>query len=177
MLRKKLLSVMIAGVMFCSFSTSAFAELFSVSAGIPINFGFSDSDAEVDGTPSGLLLHAKLPIMVGFGYESYTVPVKSNVSTEVKYTLYDAFYLFPIPIINFTLGIGVGTVDYSTSGTSNYNSGMASQWYAQLGFPILGVADIHMSYHNVSAELAGKSGISDADVGGTMQAIGVSIGF
>ena len=58
------------------YSTSAFAELFSVSAGVPFSHSFADTKfAESDGV-SGFFLAAKLPIMVGVGIESYKTKFK-----------------------------------------------------------------------------------------------------
>lgn len=178
MLCKKLLSVVIAGVMFLSFSTNAFAELFSISAGVPASFSFSESDKEVDGMPTGFLAHVNFPILVGVGYESYSVSIKDAVvDNKAVYTMYDVFYLFPIPVINITIGLGLGTAKIEGDSASSYESATATQYYGQIGFPILGVFDLHASFHTISATAKGKSGANDTDLGGSMMAVGVSFGF
>ena len=65
------------------YSTPSFAELFSVSAGVPFSHSFADTKvAESDGV-SGFFLAAKLPIMVGVGIESYKTKFKGDTSKIV----------------------------------------------------------------------------------------------
>ena len=87
------------------FVNNVYAELFSVSVGVPISHTISDDTvAESDGV-SGTFMHAKLPLIpVGLGLESYKTNVKNNSSIKISTTMFDIFYLMPIPIINLTLG-------------------------------------------------------------------------
>ena len=83
------------------YSTPSFAELFSVSAGIPFSHSFADTKvAESDGV-SGFFLAAKLPIMVGVGIESYKTKLK-NSTTTLATSMYDIFYQLPIPTVSYT---------------------------------------------------------------------------
>ena len=62
------------------YSTPSFAELFSVSAGVPFSHSFANTKVESDGV-SGFFLAAKLPIMVGVGIESYKTKLKNSTTT------------------------------------------------------------------------------------------------
>ena len=118
------------------YSTPSFAELFSVSAGVPFSHSFADTKfAESDGV-SGLFLAAKLPIMVGVGIESYKTKIKGK--TQILATsMYDIFYQLPIPIVNLTLGLGMGSTELQCVGCTIYDKGSATQWYTSVGIPFL----------------------------------------
>ena len=158
--------------------SQAKAEFFSISAGIPILHSFSDSKNKSDGV-SGFFLHGKLPILIGAGYESYKTKIKSDDSqVELGTTMYDVFYLLPIPIINLTVGLGAGQTELiCNSCSSSYDRGTAKQWYASLGYPFLGIMDVHLSYRSVTSTIKGKSNNEDVDASGTVTGIGASIGF
>ena len=189
MLSKGVLTIVITGVVLLNFSSTVFAELFSVSAGIPVSYSLTDTKTmKSDGQPSGILIHAKLPIMVGLGYESYQVPLKSkdvNDKTDYKLnmTMYDLFYQLPVPVVNITLGIGTGITELEcTEGAIKcsdvYKKGTATQFYGQFGVPILAVWDLHFSYHSIKSTLKPKDKhADDVDTGGTMIALGMSFGF
>ncbi len=188
MITRKLFPFIISVFMVLSFSSSAQAEFFSVSAGIPVSHSFSNGDLDTDSV-SGYLVHFKLPIMIGLGMESYetkitfTDPAVSVSDMKLTTNMYDIFWLTPIPIINFTIGAGAGTAELSCSFASGtecsdlYDSGVMTQLWAQLGFNPLPFIDIHMSYHKVSGNVKGKSGESDYGVGGVVYAVGASIIF
>ena len=164
---------------FLFIALQAKAEFFSISAGIPILHSFSDSKNKPEGI-SGFFLHGKLPILVGAGYENYKTKIKSDDSQwELGTTMYDVFYLLPIPIINLTLGLGAGQTEelICNSCSSSYDSGNAVQWYASLGYPFLGIMDVHLNFRSVTSTIKGKSDNEDVDVSGTVTGIGASIGF
>lgn len=170
----KALTVVFGSLLIAS---TASAELFSVSLGIPVSHTFSEEGLESDGT-SGVFAAVKLPILVGLGVENYSTDIKGQ-SQDVKLntTMYDVFYLLPIPIINFTLGVGLGNTEFDCSNCpSTYDTGTATQWYGSLGFPFLGIADLHVSYRSVSSKIKDNSG-AETDVSGTVTGIGVSVGF
>ena len=106
-MKKTILTAFIAAsLLLCS--TSAFAELFSISAGAPFSHSFADTKVfESDGV-SGFFIAGKLPIMVGVGIESYKTKLK-NSTTTLATSMYDIFYQLPIPIVNLTLGLGTGS--------------------------------------------------------------------
>ena len=97
---------------------------------------------------------------------------------ELGTTLYDVFYLLPIPFINLTVGLGAGQTELiCNSCTSDYDKGTAVQWYASLGYPFLGIMDVHLSYRLVASAIKEKSNNKDVDVSGTIIGIGTSFGF
>ncbi len=187
---KNLISIAVVGLMICAFSTGAFAETFSVSYGIPMQYNFdgewSGGDkVEADGL-SGGMLHVKFPIMLGLGLESYVTIIKPPTGfddMQISTSLLDVFYLTPIPLINVTIGVGVGniSIDCTTSTGStcedSYEAGLAYQWWGQLGYSFFPFLDVHLSYHDVTAKVKGKSGNSDLNFGGTVIAVGAAIYF
>lgn len=187
MLFKKMFFLLPAVLMFFFFANSSKAETLSISAGLPISYAFNDSDIESDGI-SGTLLHVKLPILVGLGLETYSVKLKDVSGGKFDVTMLDVFYLFPIPIVNITLGAGIGSsavvcdaVGTTATCSDRYEPGMPTQIYGQFGFPIFGPLDLHVSYHSISSTLKGKteSGNTwkDLDMGGKMLAIGTAFTF
>jgi len=173
---------------FTFFSSAAHAEFFSVSAGIPVAHNLSNSDLDTDGV-SGYLVHLKLPIMLGLGMESYETKIdhSSTAVADMKLntTMYDVFWLTPIPVINLTIGAGIGTVKASCEVTGTtpgkcsdyYDTGTVTQLWGQLGINVLPFIDLHVSYHQISGDLKGKNGTDDSSVDGNMYAVGASIIF
>jgi len=185
MFPKRLLILLPAAFFIFSFANSAKAEFFSVSAGLPISYTFSNTDTdapESDGV-TGTMLHVKLPVMVGFGLETYSVKIKGDGDAKFDATMFDVFYLFPIPIVNITLGLGIGSSEVicdlggGSTCSDAYEKATPTQVYGQFGFPIFGPVDLHLSYHSVSSTMKGKNGNSDLDLGGNMLALGASFTF
>ncbi len=185
MIAKKIFPLIISAMLLIFVSSPAQAEFFSISVGIPVTHTLSDSDLEADGV-SGYMAHFKLPIMIGLGLESYETKIKSfsGVSDiKLKTNMYDIFWLAPIPIINFTIGAGLGTAEFECNidagGTCSdaFDKAPVTQLWAQLGITLLPLLDVHMSYHKVSGELEGKDSNPNFDVGGEVIAVGVSLIF
>ena len=164
-----------ASLVLCS--TPAFAELFSVSAGVPFSHSFANSKVESDGV-SGFFLAAKLPIMVGVGIESYKTKIKGTTQ-KLATSMYDIFYQLPIPIVNLTLGLGMGSTELQCGSCSTFDKGSATQWYTSVGIPILPFFDAHLSLRRVSSKIKtnADSGDTEYDVGGTVAGIGIAFGF
>ena len=169
-------------VIFLICSTPVFAELFSVSAGTPFSHSFADTEvAESDGV-RGLFLAAKLPIMVGVGIEMYKTKLKDS-KTTLATSMYDIFYQLPIPIVNLTLGLGMGSTELQCGSCSTFDKGSATQWYTSVGIPILPFFDAHLSLRRVSTKIktnAASEGTpkgTEYDVGGTVAGIGIAFGF
>ena len=175
-MKKTILTAFTAASLFLC-STSAFAELFSVSAGVPFSHSFANTKVESDGV-SGFFLAAKLPIMVGVGIESYKTKLK-NSTTILATSMYDIFYQLPIPIVNLTLGLGMGSTELQCGSCSTYDKGSATQWYTSVGIPILPFFDAHLSLRRVSSKIKtnADSGDTEYDVGGTVAGIGIAFGF
>ena len=155
--------------------TPVFAELFSVSVGIPLSHTITGKTAESDGV-SGSFVHAKLPLIpVGLGIESYKTKVKDSTPLKIATMMFDIFYLLPVPIINLTLGIGTGNVNI-VGGGSNYEKGSATQWYTSIGIPILPLFDIHISYRSITAKNTKYSG-TKLDLSGNVTGLGLTFVF
>ena len=168
-----------ASLLLCS--TSAFAELFSVSAGVPFSHSFANTKVESDGV-SGFFLAAKLPIMVGVGIESYKTKIKNSTRTLAT-SMYDIFYQLPIPIVNLTLGLGMGSTELQCGSCSTFDKGSATQWYTSVGIPIFPFFDVHLNLRRVSSKIKTNAASGDTpkgtkyDVGGTVAGIGIAFGF
>ena len=179
---KKTILTAFTAASFLIYSTSAFAELFSVSAGVPFSHSFADTkDFESDGV-SGLFLAAKLPIMVGVGIESYKTKIKGTTQ-KLATSMYDIFYQLPIPIVNLTLGLGMGSTELQCVGCTIYDKGSATQWYTSVCIPFLPFFDVHLSLRRVSSKIKTNAASGDTpkgtkyDVGGTVSGIGIAFGF
>lgn len=183
-MKKQIMAIFAVLLLATTFVSTAHAELFSVSAGLPLSVELDDgvinstTELESDGMPTGLLLHVKFPILVGVGLENYTQPLKEkggNTKLDLSSTMYDIFYLLPIPVVNITLGLGAGTMELSNDTYSEKAN--VWQYYGQFGIPIAGVVDLHVSYHKVSGDKIKINASDDLKTDSTMYALGVSIGF
>ena len=179
-MKKTILTAFTAASFFLC-STSAFAELFSVSAGVPFSHSFANTKVESDGV-SGFFLAAKLPIMVGVGIESYKTKIKGTTQ-KLATSMYDIFYQLPIPIVNLTLGLGMGSTELQCGSCSIYDKGSATQWYTSVGIPIFPFFDVHLSLRRVSSKIKSNAASGNTpkgtkyDVGGTVSGIGIAFGF
>mgnify|MGYP000122853392 CR=1 FL=1 len=178
---KKTILTAFTAASFLIYSTPAFAELFSVSAGVPFSHSFANTEVESDGV-SGFFLAAKLPIMVGVGIESYKTKIKGTTQ-KLATSMYDIFYQLPIPIVNLTIGLGMGSTELQCVGCTIYDKGSATQWYTSVGIPILPFFDAHLSLRRVSSKIktnAASEGTpkgTEYDLGGTVAGIGIAFGF
>ena len=174
---KKIILTAFTAAILLLFSSSAYA-LFTVSAGVPFSHSFNDTNvAESDGV-SGLFLAAKLPIMVGVGIETYKTKLKGSTTTLAT-SMYDIFYQLPIPIVNLTLGLGMGSTELQCVGCSTtYDKGTATQWYTSVGIPIFPFFDAHLSLRRVSSKIkkTAASGGTEYDLGGTVAGLGIAFG-
>ena len=153
------------------------AEFFSISVGVPLSHDISDENLSSDGV-SGIFMHVKLPILVGVGLEKYETKIKDSNIKKIGTTMYDIFYLLPIPVINLTIGVGAGESEFICSScSSNYNKGTATQIYTSLGIPFLGIMDGHLSYRSVNSTIKKKDGTTKYKTGGSVIGAGISIGF
>ena len=178
---KKTILTAFTAARFLIYSTPSFAELFSVSAGVPFSHSFANTEVESDGV-SGFFLAAKLPIMVGVGIESYKTKIKGTTQ-KLATSMYDIFYQLPIPIVNLTLGLGMGSTELQCGSCSTFDKGSATQWYTSVGIPILPFFDAHLSLRRVSSKIKTNAASEDTpkgtelDFGGTVAGIGIAFGF
>jgi hypothetical protein len=175
---KKTFLITLAAISLLFFSSPAYA-LFTLSAGVPFSHSFNDTNvAESDGT-TGVFLAAKLPIMVGVGLDMYDTKIKDSTIT-LRTAMYDIFYQLPIPIVNLTLGLGLGSTELQCVGCSTtFDKGTATQWYTSVGIPIFPFFDAHLSLRRVSSKIkkTAASGGTEYDFGGTVAGIGIAFGF
>lgn len=180
MFRKSLTGIAIAAAILLS-AQPAMAELFSISAGVPLSHNLTEKDSNgveysSDGV-SGAFFHVKFPILVGVGLETYETKIKDK-TVKLGTTMYDIFYMLPIPIINLTIGLGAGQTELVCDTCSTtFDKGSATQWYASLGFPFIGIMDVHVSYRSVNSEIKAKTGSYKINSSGNVTGVGISIGF
>ena len=187
MIRKTILSC-IAATSLIFFSTQAFA-LVNFSVGVPLSHTFTgkyadDSEVESDGV-SGTFVQIGVPILPGIGMDNYKTKIKCSGCTgeiHVETTMYNLYYLLPIPIINLTVGVGAGKTKFLCDGSDcNWqDGGSATQWYTSFGFPIIPLFDLHLSYRSVSSKIETTTGSDkgkDDDVGGNVMGLGIGFNF
>ena len=185
MIRKIIIS-WIAATSLILFSTQAFA-LINFSVGIPLSHTFTGKynggdEVKSDGV-SGYFIQIGVPILPGIGMDSYKTKLKVDGATEqheVETSIYNLYYLLPIPVINITLGAGVGSTEIKFSGSEKYfDKGPATQVYASLGFPIIPLFDLHLSYRSVSSKIKIKdsAGGGEHDMGGNVMGLGIGFNF
>ena len=187
MIRKIIISC-IAATSLILFSTQAFA-LINISVGVPLSHTFtgkdtSGNDLESDGV-SGTFVQIGVPILPGIGLDNYKTTNKNQYSSteiELETTMYNLYYLLPIPIINLTIGAGAGKTNFLCDGSDCtwQDGGSATQWYTSFGFPIIPLFDLHLSYRSVSSKIETTTGSDKGkkdDVGGNVMGLGIGFNF
>ena len=163
----------------------AFAELFSVSVGVPFSHTLTGKDVEDEGIKSdgvsGAFIQIDMPFLPGIGIDSYKTKIK-NSDPDLATTIFNLFYLLPIPVINLTVGVGIGSTELQCEGCSNYyKKGTANQWYTSLGMSIITLFDLHLSYRSVSSKIEVKAGDDDVgeknDLSGNVMGLGIGFNF
>ena len=169
-------------------SSPIFAAPLTISLGIPQEHTFTEknesgSKIETDGS-SGYFLGIKFPVGFGLGIDSYKTKVKCAQCTgdiHVATTIYNLYYLLPIPIINLTIGVGAGDTKFECSGDCSWqDGGTATQWYTSIGMPIIPLFDLHLSYRSVSSKIETITGSDKGkkdDVGGNVMGLGIGFNF
>ena len=176
---KKIILTVFAASSLLLYSTQAFA-LINFSVGVPLSHTFtgkysSGEEVKSDGV-SGAFIQVGVPLLPGIGMDSYKTKLKDNTPTvEVATMIYNLYYLLPIPIINLTLGVGVGSTELQCGDCTA--KGSASQWYASFGMPIIPLFDLHLSYRSVSSKIKNKSGSMEHDVSGNVMGLGIGFNF
>ena len=177
MIRKIIIS-WIAATSMILFSTQAFA-LINFSVGVPLSHSFS-KDIESDGV-SGTFIQIGIPVLPGIGMDNIETKLKDTTPEGMKLatTIYNLYYLLPIPVINLTLGAGVGSTEIKCDLCSAaYDKGGAVQGYASFGFPIIPLFDLHLSYRSITSKVKGKSSSTEeVDLSGNVMGIGIMFNF
>ena len=181
---KKIILTVFAATSLLLYSTPSFA-LLNFSVGVPLSHSFADTKvAESEGV-SGYFIQIGVPMLPGLGMDSYKAQVKCPTCDNPFYvstTMYNLYYLLPIPIVNLTIGLGTGKTNWECSGwdCSWQDGGTATQWYTSFGMPIIPLFDLHLSYRSVSSKIENITGNSKGeknDVGGNVMGLGIGFNF
>ena len=185
MIRKIIISC-IAATSLVLFNTQAFA-LINISVGVPLSHTFTGkyndgSEVKSDGV-SGTFVQIGIPILPGIGMDNYKTKIKDpDFDIDLETTIFNLYYLLPIPTINLTVGLGIGSTELKCGTCSEFfKKGKANQWYASLGMPIVPLFDLHLSYRSVSTKIIYKSGTEyegkENDFGGSVIGLGIMFNF
>ena len=178
---KKIILTVFAATSLLLYSTPSFA-LLNFSVGVPLSHSYADTKvAESDGV-SGYFIQIGVPMLPGLGMDSYETKLKCEGCDEVpkiSTTMYNLYYLLPIPIVNLTIGVGTGKTEYSYGGVA-IDDGAATQWYTSFGMPIIPLFDLHLSYRSISSKIEWTSGSDKGkkqDFGGSVMGLGIGFNF
>ena len=178
---KKIILTVFAASSLLLYSTQAFA-LLNFSVGVPLSHSFADTNvAESDGV-GGYFIQIGVPMLPGLGMDSHKAQIKCPTCDDPIYvltTMYNLYYLLPIPIINLTLGIGTGKSQFESGGATG-DDGTATQFYTSIGVPIMPLFDLHLSYRSISSKIESTSGSDKGkkdDVGGNIMGLGIGFNF
>ena len=172
---KKIILTVFAGSSLLLYSTPSFA--ISLSVGVPIGATIeNDAGTEADGA-SGYFLGVQLPFGLGLGMDSHKTKIK-DTTYKVAHTMYNLYYQLPVPVVSLILGLGTGNSNYDCPGCAVFDKGAATQWYTSIGFPIIPLFDIHLSYRSITSKnIKPKGGTTKQDVSGTITGIGIAFNF
>jgi len=178
---KKIILTVFAATSLLLYSTPSFA-LLNFSVGVPLSHSFADTKvAESEGV-SGYFIQIGVPMLPGLGMDSYETKLKCTGCSKVlkiSTSMYNLYYLLPIPIINLTIGLGTGKTEYSYGGVA-IDDGAATQWYTSFGIPIIPLFDLHLSYRSISSKIESTSGNDKGtkyDYGGSVMGLGIGFNF
>jgi len=175
---KKIILTVFAASSLLLYSTQAFA--FSLSVGMPMDHTISDGTIHLAGydTPSGYFLGVQLPFAVGLGMDSYKTKLKES-EAKLGTDMYNIFYQLPIPVINLIIGLGTGNQALECDGCADaFDKGSATQWYTSIGFPILPLFDIHLSYRSITSKNINiKESDTKLDFSGSVTGVGFAFNF
>ena len=187
---KKIILTVFAATSLLLYSTPSFA--ISLSVGVPIGASIKGDDgSEVADGASGYFLGVQLPFGLGLGMDSHKTKFKDDSTLKVATSMYNLYYQLPVPVVSLILGLGTGnsnfdcadayggTEDFVVSCDAAYDKGAATQWYTSIGFPIMPLFDIHLSYRSITnKEIKDKLwDKTKSDVSGTITGIGLAFNF
>jgi hypothetical protein len=176
---KKIILTVFAVTSLLLYSTQAFA-LLSVSVGMPMGHTITDKTIHLAGydAPSGYLIGVQLPFAVGLGMDSYKTKLKES-EAKLGTDMYNIFYQLPIPVINLIIGLGTGNQALECDGCADaFDKGSATQWYTSIGFPILPLFDIHLSYRSITSKNINiKESDTKLDFSGSVTGVGFAFNF
>ena len=182
---KKIILTVFAATSLLLYSTPSFAVL-NFSVGVPLSHTFTGkwsggTAIESEGV-SGYFIQIGVPMLPGLGMDSYETKLKCTGCSKVpklSTSMYNLYYLLPIPIINLTLGIGTGKIQYYWGSVAG-DDAAATQFYTSIGVPIMPLFDLHLSYRSISSKIESTSGSDKGekdDVGGNIMGLGIGFNF
>ena len=176
---KKIILTVFAASSLLLYSTPSFA-LINFSVGVPISHtitGKTNDGSEIKAKGvSGTFIQVGVPMLPGIGIDSYKTKLEDS-TTELATMIYNLYYLLPIPIINLTLGAGVGSTELQCETcAASLDKGTANQWYVSFGMPIIPLFDLHLSYRSVSSKIKIISG-GEHDLSGNVMGLGIGFNF
>ena len=178
---KKIILTVFAASSLLLYSTQAFA-LINFSVGVPLSHSFADTKvAESEGV-SGYFIQIGVPMLPGLGMDSYETKLRCDGCAEVSKissTMYNLYYLLPIPIVNLTIGVGTGKIQYYWGSVAG-DDAAATQWYTSFGIPIIPLFDLHLSYRSISSKIEWTTGDDKGtkyDYGGSVMGLGIGFNF
>jgi len=178
---KKIILTVFAATSLLLYSTPSFA-LLNFSVGVPLSHSYADTKvAESDGV-SGYFIQIGVPMLPGLGMDSYETKLKCEGCAEVSKissTMYNLYYLLPIPIVNLTIGVGTGKIQYYWGSVAG-DDAAATQFYTSIGVPIIPLFDIHLSYRSISSKMESTSGEDKGtkyNYGGSVMGLGIGFNF
>ena len=179
---KKIILTVFAASSLLLYSTQAFA-LFSVSVGTPLAYSFANGGSSSN--TEGYFLGVQLPFALGLGMDSHKSKGDPPQETVLETNMYNLFYQLPIPVINLILGVGTGSqelicddVGNGTSCSDSFDKGSATQFYTSLGFPIMPLFDLHISYRMITSKnMKNKASEEKLDYSDSVTGIGFAFNF
>ena len=179
---KKIILTVFAATSLLLYSTQAFA-LLSVSVGVPL--AYSSTQGGSNSNMEGYFLGVQLPFALGLGMDSHKVKGDKPQELVVDTNMYNLFYQLPIPVINLILGVGTGSqelicddVGNGTSCSDSFDKGSATQFYTSLGFPIMPLFDLHISYRMITSKnMKNKASEEKLDYSDGVTGIGFAFNF
>ena len=191
---KKIILTVFAASSLLLYSTPSFA--FSLSVGIPMSQTITGKQAgksygNAPDKTSGYFLGVSF-LSIGLGIDSYTTKFKTGdcngcweakVDAGLKTNMTNIFYQLPVPVVNLIIGLGTGTTEYVGTAegldfSAYFDKGSATQWYTSIGFPIIPLFDIHLSYRSITSKnIASKYDGEKYDNSGSVTGVGFAFNF
>lgn len=186
---------LMAGVSLLLMQGAARADVFSITADVPVQLSLKLDGDSVDNSVSGFKVGVSLPFLVGFGYESYKAALDKKdlglgTKGDLNFQLIDIFFNLPVPVVNIALGVGAGTAtfdpdkfDLGGGDSVTLNAANVTQYFVSLGIPIAVLFDVHVGYHVLSGSFdikttsSGGTSKDSSDLKATMISLGAKVGF
>ena len=188
---KNIILTVFAATSLLLYSTPSFA--ISLSVGVPISASIKGDDgSDVADGASGYFIGVQLPFGLGLGMDSHKTTLKGDNDPAVKVatSMYNLYYQLPVPVVSLIFGLGTGNTNldcadlYGGDGDSvvscdaAYDKGAATQWYTSIGFPLIPLFDIHLSYRSITSKnVKEKGGTDNPDLSSTITGIGLAFNF